>query len=290
MSRINEFVIWPTKTTLIAKAQFVWYLCTHRFAHKTVLFYPELPKSYHVLYKIGHRSGWRITNNPHAHVDVAIHFEDTTKRMVPPELTALQKRTPILNLNCTDISKKKVDAVFKEVFGYQMTIDPRTHTGVCVRKSDINAVHDGTIVSCPTEPEDGYVYQHLIETDCGDGRVMDLRLPIFKDRIPFVLKRYKHTHDIFDITIDAEFAETDTVLSADEHAKVLAFCRLMGLDYGEIDALRSNGDGMLYIVDVNNTPAGPIGPLHACADKLARWFTTISEETDRAFFGELTTA
>ena len=31
----------------------------------------------------------------------------------------------------------------------------------------------------------------------------------------------------------------------------------MGIDYGELDILRDNNDGRIYIVDANNTPSGP---------------------------------
>ena len=44
------------------------------------------------------------------------------------------------------------------------------------------------------------------------------------------------------------------MLSKDEQAKLLQFCRAIGLDYGELDVLRDNGDGRIYVVDANNTP------------------------------------
>jgi hypothetical protein len=31
----------------------------------------------------------------------------------------------------------------------------------------------------------------------------------------------------------------------------------MGLDYGELDAVRDAASGRLYVLDVNNTPFGP---------------------------------
>lgn len=34
-------------------------------------------------------------------------------------------------------------------------------------------------------------------------------------------------------------------------------CRIMGLDYGELDVLRDTEDGKLYVADVNNTPWDP---------------------------------
>jgi len=47
------------------------------------------------------------------------------------------------------------------------------------------------------------------------------------------------------------------VLSEEEADRVQRFCRGMGLDYGELDAVRDASSGRLYVVDVNNTPFGP---------------------------------
>ena len=36
------------------------------------------------------------------------------------------------------------------------------------------------------------------------------------------------------------------------------FCEKMGLDLGEIDAIRDNSTGKLYIIDVNDIPGGAV--------------------------------
>ena len=43
----------------------------------------------------------------------------------------------------------------------------------------------------------------------------------------------------------------------------------LGLDYGEIDVLRDRNEGKIYIVDVNNNPAGPPEPISALDGNLA---------------------
>lgn len=282
-NRLNEVVLWPLKTVLQAKRDYRKARKNPDIISKTMLFYPEAPKSFHTLYKICHFLGWKIITNPNMEADIRIFFEDTTHRKECPILTELHKTHEVLNIHCTDISKEYVDEVFEEVFGYSMSIDPRTHTGVCVRKSDTNAVHDGKVVQCPCEPEEGYVYQKLIETLDDSNRASDLRIHIFRDNIPVVLKRFKNAEDIFDITVDAQFLETDEALSKTEQENVLTFCKKMGLDYGEIDALRSNEDGLLYIVDVNNTPAGPIGSLYQSNTDLHKWFLEVAEAARREF-------
>ena len=43
----------------------------------------------------------------------------------------------------------------------------------------------------------------------------------------------------------------------EEINKIKEFCGRMGLDYGEVDVLLDSGERRIYIVDVNNNPAGP---------------------------------
>jgi len=205
-----------------------------------------------------------------------MHFEDTTIRPANTFITSLRNNHKILNAQCLDISKQRVDEVFETVFGYPLAVDPTTYNGPCVRKSNKNAVHDGKIISCPTEPEPGYVYQKHIDTEQPDGRYMDIRVPIMGSDVPFALKRYKDHSDMFDVTTGAELFATPDVLTKEEVANILTFCRTMGLDYGELDVLRDNKDGRIYIVDVNNTPSGPIGPLYNDRGSLFRWYTLLA--------------
>ncbi|MBP9749830.1 MAG: oligosaccharide flippase family protein [Candidatus Pacebacteria bacterium] len=282
-ARYRERILWPFTTYLIARRTYLAYLFRNGFRRKTILCYPDLPQWYHILYKICPHIGFRITNNPNTPADIYMRFEDTTVGVAYPALTNLATKHPVLNLHCIDISKAHVEEVFNEVFGYGMVVDPRTHTGVCVRKSNENAVHDGTIITAPCEPKAGYIYQTFINTACDGTRPMDLRIPIFQDKIPFILKRYKSTDDIFDITLEVEFADVDSVLTDKEKKLVIEFARRMGLDYGEMDALRNCDDGRLYIVDVNNTPGGPVGPLYGNRPLLARWYAELIMATREAF-------
>ena len=282
-SRIDEYVLWPLKTTLVAWKDKRTAQKKEGFVPTTILFYPEAPKTYHTLYKVCNYLGWDITTNPHKHADVRIFFEDTTVRNTYTILETLKTQYPIVNINSTDISKEHVEKIFSEAFGYSMDIDPETHEGVCVRKSNINAVHDGKIVTCPTQREEGYVYQKLIDTKQDDGRVMDLRLHMFNGISKVTLKRYKNADDMFDITVDAEFVNYDEVLSKEEQEKVSEFCKKMGLDYGELDVMRDNNDSKLYIVDVNNTPAGPAGPLYENLENYDKWFEEIAQEVKNTF-------
>jgi hypothetical protein len=282
--RLNETIVWPLKAVVGGKIDYLRARALRGFQYrKTILFYPQRPKTYHAVYKICHKLGYRIVNNPDVPADVVIRFEDTTFGKQYPVLQKLEKEHRIINGRCTNISKKYVDEVFTEVFGYSMTIDPTVYPGAYVQKSDINALHDGTVLSYPTEPKDGYVYQLLINNSVDQETVEDLRLLIVDGTIPFVTRRFKSIDDRFDITTGAKLAETNDVLSQEEIRKVIQFCTTIGLEYGEIDALRDRDTGLLYLIDVNNTPAGPIGPMYHELETLSEWFTRMARAFDHAF-------
>ena len=164
-----------------------------------------------------------------------------------------------INSACTDISKTKVDAVFKTVFDYDQSIDPRIYKGQCVIKSDANAKHDGKIITCPiSEPDPKFVYQKLIDNSIENGLVKDLRTPIIGNEIPFVYFKIKKSELRFTNEIDrVKVHQTNEIFSEYEIEKIISFCKVMGLDYGELDILRDNNNKRIYIVDVNKTPWGP---------------------------------
>jgi hypothetical protein len=200
--------------------------------------------------------GYTVTNNPHTKADVVVNFSDTTIQEKDPVLYELCAKYPVINARCQDISKERVEKVFEEVFGYAMSIDPSVHTGLCVKKSDTNGVHNGCVVTCPVEREEGNVYEKLINNQCDTDRVTDIRVLVFGDTIPFIIARYRSIHDRFDHTQDIEILSVEARLSQNEVRDVLRFCNVFGLDYGELDVLRDRDDGRIYIVDVNNTPSG----------------------------------
>jgi hypothetical protein len=224
----------------------------------TILCYPKRPQSPYVLYKLAHLAGCRITDNPNAHYDLVVRFEDTTFANFDEVLSTLAKRTRVINLHCTDISKKRVNLKFARVFGYSLTVDPLTYAGKCSMKSDKNFAKDSKVITCPiAEVTPGYVYQRLVNNQMGT-LVQDIRVPVVGKKIPFVYIVYKSLKDRFNGK-DAyvEIAETHDVFSAEEVSNLIRFCQEFGLDYGELDALRDVKSGLIYVVDANNTPTGP---------------------------------
>ncbi len=164
----------------------------------------------------------------------------------------------MLNLKCTDISKTRVEQVFREVFGYSSLVDPTLHRGRCIVKSDENAVKWGAVVQCPVDmPEEGCVYQVLIDSE-HDGVQIEYRTPVVLGKIPEVKtwRREAVRGPLHERAwLGTELSELPAVYTPAEGELILEFSRRMGLDFGELDILRSRDDGKLYILDVNKTPS-----------------------------------
>ena len=243
---------------------------TQKIFHKrqTILFYPDFPYRKATIYQICLLLGYKITNNPKKQFDLAIKWQRYqtffTEEAILSEFSQQQNRT-VVNLNCQDVSKSFINQIFYEAFGYSIAVDPLTYTGKCVVKSNLNAQHDGKIISCPIEQiedsESEVVYQKLVDNELQEGKVVDYRVPIFKQVIPFVYVYLKHnkteTQRFFGYPslISVQVVETSTIFNIDEISKILSFCKKLGLDYGELDILRDKIDQQIYIVDANNTPS-----------------------------------
>lgn len=85
----------------------------------------------------------------------------------------------------------------------------------------------------------------------------DYRVPVIFDNIPFVSPRLHDKSDRFNHVIWAGFECTEQIFSKDEVNCILQFCKKMGMDYGELDIIRDDHDGCIYIVDANHTPCFP---------------------------------
>ena len=253
--------VYRMQTVIESKRRYFAALSKQGFKRTFILCYPEKPESLHSLYAICHSLGLIVTNNPREKAAAVMHFEDVTLREHNPVLAEIAKHRHVINARCNDIGKEHVEKIFQKVFGYGMKVDPRTHVGACVRKSNDNAVHDGVVVACPTEPEKEYLYQKLVNNQ-EDDMVVDIRLSIFNDKIPLAYLRYKKLDDRFDNTIRSVRVPVESIITEDEARKVIRFCKEFGLEYGELDTLRDKDDGKLYIVDANNTPWGPRPSYH----------------------------
>ena len=220
-----------------------------------ISFFPKKPRSYYAIWPVCQLADVKIVDDP-ADADLHFYFEDR-EFLIGPR-TAPSER-PAFNVNCYDIRKSVVARIFKETFGYDLDVDPKTWNGPAVEKSEGNGRHDGRIVQCPIEnPKRDFVYQRLVDNTFNGHDHIDIRTPVVGGKIPFVyLKRrmpdVRFTNDNHRVDLVA----TGAMLSKDEQAKILAFAKAMQLDFGGIDVLRDRGDGRIYIVDANKTDMGP---------------------------------
>ena len=224
----------------------------------TVLFHPQPPRPESALAMICARRGYAVATDPDEPFDVAIFWTTRTVRRPRAALRAIARRAHVLNFGCANIGKRHVERVFSSVFGYASLVSPRTASGHCVRKSNLNARHDGVVMRCPVRRvRRDCVYQRLIDNRAGAGQVEDLRTPVIGGCIPFVYLSRKPLNDRFDGEPTVRCVEPQRVFAPLEIRKIQRFCALMGLDYAELDVLRDRGDGRLYIVDANPTPWTP---------------------------------
>jgi len=216
-----------------------------------IWFTPARPRPWYIVWSATVWAGLRFARRPEE-AQAAIYFDDRTKGHAP-KLDAPKT----LNFRCTDVSKSHVAATFEQVFGYPLAIDPTTHVGVAVEKSEENGKHDGRLIECPMQPRPGHVYQRFIDTAV-DGAARDLRTPCVGGRPVIVMIKLKPPRESFSIQNARVFAvEADTVFSHEEKALIGQFADAMGMDWGSLDVLRETSSGRLYIVDANKTDTGP---------------------------------
>lgn len=253
---------------------------SHYFPKRTIYFLPERPLpgtvSYEgsethrgaVAYKLCRLLGYGITTNaPYRYemeapsqYDVVFKYERATY------LSSLSSdefgSRPVINGDCTEVSKRAVNDAFEATFGYPLGVDPTTYEGRMVVKSNINAAHDGRLVQgplAPAEVQPDCAYQKVIDNTVKDEEaVLDYRLPIHGKKFPLVYRKYRPSETRFNSrSVRTTLADPTEVFSNEELDKIHHMARRMGVDFGELDVLRDNEDGRIYVVDVNPTPWGP---------------------------------
>ena len=229
----------------------------HGIAMK-VLFQPDYPdQEFYTIVPVFQRLGYFATLDPTDRFEFAMAWQDRTWTDACPGLEAISADKPVLNLRCRDISKRHVERIFSQVFGYSTFVDPLHYQGRCVEKHDENAI-GGVIVECPLSSVDPrFVHQRLIDARQGD-RTIEYRVPVVLNSVPLVYLQHKDIpeHRIKTATRQAHVAEVADLFRSDEIERILEFSRLLGMDFGELDILRDKDDGKIYILDANKTPGG----------------------------------
>lgn len=217
----------------------------------TLAFYPHPAAPWYTLPLALAGTSIRMTRKVTT-ADAIMIFDDHTQS----DVTLPKTSAVVLNARVTDISKANVGRVFEQVFGYPLSLNPLTHSGPMVQKSDINGVHDGQIVNGPlAQSAPGCVYQHPVDSWVRDGVSEDLRCVFVGDRIVQVFRKEKAKAARFQAQyLRTDLRDPDETFTLDEQALIGRFCAVLGLDFGSIDILRDYSDGgRLYIVDVNKT-------------------------------------
>lgn len=247
---------------------------------KRILFHPEVPWESSMMFQICLIQRYAITNHGNRGFDLAVKWKSATYSESDPMLASYAKYRSVVNFRCNDISKSHVNQIFTEVFGYTARVDPLIFEGRCVRKSNLNALHDGKVIDCPiAEVDENCIYQILIDNETNDGSIMDIRVPIVKQTIPFVFLYFRPVEIRFSSEIKViKTADTPDIFTEEEHKNIIRFCGELGLDYGELDVLRDRRDGKIYIVDANTTPHGPPVHLGSRQTGLRRLATTFEDQ------------
>lgn len=215
----------------------------------SVAYVPRAPRPWYLLWGVLRQAG--LTQND-APADITIHFSDLTK------LDGEPPTGNTLNGKCRDISKSHVATTFKAIFGYDLSLDPRTATGPYLEKGENNGIHDAEIRTSPRAAEPGRVYQKLIDNRTTRGTVLDYRCPTVFGDIPLVFLKERPIGKRFaNLNTRVRLASATVCFSPEELTKIKAFCGAMQLDWGGLDILRDADNGRIYIVDVNKTDMGP---------------------------------
>ncbi len=225
-----------------------------------VLFYPTFPElELYTIIAVFNHLDYFATLDPEANFDFAVAWQDQTWTDPNPVLDRIAETHLVLNHRCTDISKQKVEAVSRQVCGYDTLIDPLTYQGLCVKKPNENAAERGTIIQCPISREDDqYVYQAHIDTRDAAGLRNEYRVPVVFGEIPCVYLQQKehHPENAKTVPLNTTLLTADEVFSVEEQKQISQFCETIGMDFGDLDILRDKHSQKMYIIDANKTGGG----------------------------------
>jgi hypothetical protein len=223
----------------------------------TIAFTPERARPWYLIRAVARAAGAKLAKDA-SEADVVMHFEDATYSPNDPP-ARLRPGVKLLNYGARDVSKSNVARACALAFGHPLAVDPLTHAGPAVEKSEINAAHDGRIVQCPTHPAPGRVYQRLVDNRGIDPNIVeDLRTCTVGGKpVCVFIKRRPVTKRFLNTNTEVVLRRPEEVYSPEEIATIVAFTREIGLDWGGVDVLRDRNDGRLYIVDANKTDMGP---------------------------------
>ena len=218
-----------------------------------VLFYPDKIRKRVISLNelICQRMKWHMTTDINDRWDFSFYWNFNEKNVTPKEL--MDDKRLVFNRRCNDVTKSKVDRVFKNVFGY--TSEGNTNRyGYCVKKNEGQCKKDFEIVNTPCENKQGYFYQIFFNNRIKVNWTREYRFYICMDKSIMVV-RDKTVEGTFIPKKGKQETFVDDVrnhFTRDEQEKIMEVCNLLGLDLGAVDVIRDYSTGKVYVLDINN--------------------------------------
>ena len=205
--------------------------------------------------------GYRISTDPTAPFDFAMKWMGYTYSPNDIVLKELDAAVGLPNIGCEDISKTKVGEIHQEIFAYGLEIDPTHFQGLAVEKTNLNAQCRESVVRCPIlEARHGFVYQRLVTTPTEPDEYEEYRVAIMRQEIPYVVVKRRPLTERFNASAGyALVRDAEEVFSPEEMEMIFRICNRFGFEYGDLDILREQSDGRIYIIDLSPNPSGPGG-------------------------------
>ena len=224
--------------------------------------YPHFEKA--TAYFMLRKAGANFVNKFEKNADIGWFWDSQIKLdKKTDKMYDFTKDLRFLNFFLVNTSKEFVARSMEEHFGYTFKINPRTFNGYCIAKHNGNGTKSCFFLKCPIHADEvfhDHCYQKIINyTSKSDSSTLyEIRVPIFKNIIPFTFFKTRNKGLRFTSkNRSMDIVPATAHLSEQECQDIIMYCRRIGLEYGEIDILRSDEDGKIYIIDVNNTPWWP---------------------------------
>jgi hypothetical protein len=215
-------------------------------------------------YFILRKAGANFVNKYDPHSDIGWFWDSQIKlEKKTDKMFDFTKNLKFINFFLKDTSKDFVAKSMEEHFGYTFKINPKTFNGYCIAKHNGNGTKSCFFLKCPINADEvfhDHCYQKIINysSKSDSSTLYELRVPIFKNMIPFTFFKTRNKGLRFTSKNKSmDIVPATAHLSEQECQNIIMYCQKIGLEYGEIDILRSDDDGKIYIIDVNNTPWWP---------------------------------
>lgn len=223
---------------------------------KKILFYPYLPKGWHKVRYYCHNLNIAMTNDVNDDYQLAFHYNDKSSIM-PYEHNVFdailyEKKKKIINAQCTDVSKRRVEFIFEKTFGYPLGVS-NAFQGRCIKKHNTKqGEKDVQIVTFTGVREKDFTYQKLLTQK---KQIKEYRIYYFRGRIPFICEQHKDISEhIKGKVIDYRHIANPKEILSDELLYLIGiFCNNLFMEYGELDTMFDD-EGNYYIYDANNIP------------------------------------